>query len=160
MRASIVYAVCRGLFVIYVVSCSLCVLFVVDCRSLQSKYRKSLPTLLHKALQEPGLHFLRNDDSSLDCQTIPLSGCRELNPVYLLPKQAYYRYTTSRQQHRHQNKHTADIQATRNAHTFTTFKHSQNTSGSKKAQIPLPGDSMLLSFVLSTSQRLSRSFRP
>ena len=25
-----------------------------------------------------------------------LSGCRELNPVYLLPKQAYYRYTTSR----------------------------------------------------------------
>ena len=25
-----------------------------------------------------------------------LSGCWELNPVYMLPKHAYYRYTTAR----------------------------------------------------------------
>src|SRR3989344_3975267 len=36
-------------------------------------------------------------DSLPDCWRFTLSGCPESNWVYLLPKQAYYRYTTPRQ---------------------------------------------------------------
>jgi hypothetical protein len=50
-----------------------------------------------------------------------LSGCRELNPVYLLPKQAYYRYTTSRQHHR--------LQGARTFRHYHDPKHLQNSTG-------------------------------
>ena len=37
----------------------------------------------------------RTETRFLNSATL-LSGCWELNPVYMLPKHAYYRYTTAR----------------------------------------------------------------
>src|SRR3989344_8505272 len=44
-----------------------------------------------------GLFPLRGHSSPPDCWRCSLSGRRESDSVYLLPKQAYYRYTTPRQ---------------------------------------------------------------
>ena len=55
---------------------------------------------LRLAVRGATLRILARSDSPSRALQFPFhftwSGCRELNPVYLLPKQAYYRYTTPR----------------------------------------------------------------